>query len=460
MKNKITTLFTLAIAISLFTGCAEKEIYEAPTAEACVSPGLSKTKEVADLYAIATNTTAIYHHLDASGNEIPDYIEGYVISSDEGGNFFKTIYIQPTDGSKGFNLSVDVYNAYTQKFEPGKKVFLKLNGLAYANPNSYARGLVFGAPPTDIYAVDRLGALELKNYLFASCDVISEDAIVKHLTISQALNDTYLNTLVEISDVQFKTDCATYSKKDFDTSLKITNGTTTLDVRTSHFANFAGTNVPSGRGTIRGVLSKYNNGYQIILRTERDVKFNGPRVIAPTPALGGTNLQYTGTLFEDFTSYNTTTTGAALPKYINDATIGSKYWEVATFSNNKYAQTSAFNNGCTKNYFIVPVDLTAANTFSFKTLDGYNDGVPLKVYYSTDFVPANGIETATLIDITSKFTIADGRPATATGYASTFTPSGTFNIPVALTGNGYFIFEYDGTTGKTTTIELDDITIN
>ncbi|WP_309642270.1 DUF5689 domain-containing protein [Flavobacterium sp.] len=470
MKNKIINLFIITSMIGLFSSCTEKDHYDAPASAECVNPGLAKTKEVAALWATAPtgaspDATVVYHNYSIPGDptspEILDYIEGYVISSDEGGNFFKSMYVQPTDGSRGYNLSVDAYNLYTTGYQPGKKVFLKLNGLAYANPSSYARGLVFGAPPTDIYAVDRLSVGKLSEHLIPSCDIVGEDTYVKHLTLAQALNDTYLNTLVEIDGVQFKSDCATYSKKDFDTSLKIWTGSgTTLDVRTSRFANFAGYSVPSGNGKIRGVLSKYNSGYQIILRTERDVKFTNPRVATPTPALGGTALTYSGAFTETFESYSTTTTGAVLPKYINAVTVGTKYWEVATFSSKKYIQTSAFNNGCTKNYFVVPVDFTAANKFSFTSLDGYNDGVPLKVYYSTDFTPANGISQATLVDITSNFIIADGRPDTATGYASGFTPSGDYNIPAALTGNGYFIFEYDGTTGKTTTIEIDDIKVN
>ena len=109
-----------------------------------------------------------------------------------------------------------------------------------------------------------------------------------------------------------------------------------------------------------------------------------------------------------------------------------------------------------KAVFVVPVDFTAANKFSFKTKDGYNDGQPLKVYYSTDYVPGGSYSQATLVDITSSFSLADG---STTGYAATFTSSGDYIIPASLTGNGYFIFEYDGTTGKTTTIQIDDIKI-
>jgi len=412
------------------------------------------------MWTAATGTTAIYHNLDVNGNEIPEYLEAIVISSDEGGNFYKSMYLQPVDGSKGFNLSIDEVNTYTKDLQPGKRVFLKINGLAFANPTSFARGLIFGAPPTAQFAVDRIPASEYKAILKPTCEIFNEDNIVHKITLAQALSDTYLNTLVEIQDVQFKTDCATFSKIDFDTTLKITsNGTQTLDIRTSHFANFAGQQVPSGRGTIRGVLTKYssNTGYQLILRTERDVNMTGDRVVAATPAKGGTTLAYSGAFSEGFESYGTTTTGVTIPKYINDVTVGTRYWDVATFSNNKYLQNSAFNSGCLKAYFVVPVDLTAASKFSFKSKDGYYDAQPLKVYYSTSYVPGGDITPDMLVDITNKFKLASG---TTTGYATDFTNSGIYAIPEELTGNGFFIFEYDGTNGATTTIQLDDIVVN
>ncbi|TDD99750.1 DUF5689 domain-containing protein [Flavobacterium cellulosilyticum] len=462
MKNKVKNIFSLITLASLMSGCIN-DSFETPVQDTCVSPSVTKTKKVADLYTSSpkNGTTIIYHHYidptDPTKGEVDDYIEAYIISSDEGGNFYKSMYFQPLDGSKGFNLSIDEGNVYTKNFQVGKKVFLKLNGLAYANPLTYGRGLLFGATPTDVYAVDRLASSVYKNYLIPSCDIISEDAIVKKITLAQASSDTYLNTLVEIDDVQFKTDCTTYSNADFDTSLKITDGTKTLDLRTSRYANFAGYQVPLGSGTIRGILTKYNSLYQIIIRTQRDVKLTNPRVQTVSLPKVGTNLQYLGSFSENFESYAATTSGANFPKYINDAAIGSKYWDVVLFSKNKYIKASAFNNGCTKSYFIVPVDFTVANGFSFKTEDGYNDGDPLTVYYSTDYIPGNNVSQATLVNITHKFKISTGNTSS---YAPAFISSGTYLIPTSLTGNGYFIFEYDGTTGITTTMQIDDIVIN
>jgi hypothetical protein len=109
--------------------------------------------------------------------------------------------------------------------------------------------------------------------------------------------------------------------------------------------------------------------------------------------------------------------------------------------------------------FIVPANMTAANTMSFKTKAGFHNGNVLKVYYTTNYVPGNQITSATLVDITSSFTISPGLPS---GYPTTFTNSGVYNIPVGITGNGFFVFEYtgNGSGGPTTTMQIDDIVIN
>ena len=110
--------------------------------------------------------------------------------------------------------------------------------------------------------------------------------------MAQAIaNDNYLNTLVEIDDVQFAEESigGTYdpNRNDtYDASIYIVNASNSLAVRTSRYATFAGNIVPSGRGTVRGVLTKYNSGYQIILRTERDVKLTLPRIDYFPPKIG------------------------------------------------------------------------------------------------------------------------------------------------------------------------------
>ncbi len=463
MKRLIKNIFTTITPMVLFSSCVN-DTFKTPVQDACVNPNLSKTKEVATLYTMATNPVAIAPSIipNTPIYAADDLIEAYVISSDEGGNFYKSMYFQPLDGSKGFNLSIDETNTYTKNLQPGKKVFLKLKGLAYGNPSSFAMGLTFGAPPTEQYIVDRLFGLTYKNYLIPSCDAVSEEQLVHHITLAQANNDTFLNTLVEFDNVQFTDESSsgtydTFRDDDYDSSIYITNGSSSMIVRTSRYANFAGYKVPSGRGKIRGVLTKYNSIYQIIMRTERDTNMPNPRVDYVLP-IGGTAIKYLPTFKETFQSYAVTTKGAVFPKYVNDAYFGSRYWDIKSLSSNKYIQMSSFGSGGTnKTYLAMPVAFTPGNKLSFKTKDGYNLGPVLKVYYSTNYIPGGDISKATLVDITSSFTISSG---TALGYAANFTNSGNYVIPANLTGNGFFLFEYSGTSTVTTTIQIDDITVN
>jgi len=468
MKNRIKLVVIASLTLML-TSCV-KEHYDAPGITDCVNPGLVKTKEVAAIYPLGINPSGT--PANSPTYTADDIIEGYVISSDEGGNFYQSMYVQPTDGSKGFNISAEVKNIYTS-IEPGRKVFLKLKGLGYANPTSFGIGLIFGAPPTDKYAVDRIPALNVNKFLIPSCDVISEDAIVhKNLTIAQLTNSNnmYLNTLVEINNVQFNDATAggTYDtdRTDaFDSNTYITDGTNELAIRTSRYANFAGFNTPTGSGKIIGVLTKYGTGFQLILRTERDVKMGNPRIVSASHPLGGTNIVFGGSLLEDFTSYNVG--DKTFPKYINDQTVGNRYWAVKQYpasTGNKYIEMSSYAGATTpgvvaKSYFMVPADFTAANTFTFKTEARYYYGPVLKVYYvkSQDF--NNGfLNTSVFTDITSNFNIQ--YPAANNTSLNSFSSAGVYTIPSTLTGNGYFVFEYSGGGTVTTTMQIDDITIN
>lgn len=109
--------------------------------------------------------------------------------------------------------------------------------------------------------------------------------------------------------------------------------------------------------------------------------------------------------------------------------------------------------------FFVPVDFTAANNFTFKKEIRYNAGAALNVYYVTaaNYTPGSPVNMSSFVNITSNFTI--NYPAIGSSENS-FSSPGTYPIPASLTGNGYFVFEYVGTTTVTTTVQLDDIVIN
>lgn len=426
----------------------------------CTNSGLTKTLDVAAVYSIALNPSGNPANSPLFEND--EVLEGYVISSDEGGNFYQSIYIQPTDGTKGFTLSAQTNNIYN-RIPPGTKVYLKIKGLSYANPKNFANGLIFGAKPTDQYAVDRLPRLDINQHLIAACDAVNEDNIVHKLKLNQ-VSETYLNTLVEFDDVQFTGESASETfdlnrLDEFDSSTYITQtGTDELAVRTSRYANFAGYKMSENRGKIRGVLTKYNSTFQIILRTERDVHMSNPRKEYHPPILGN-KLEHQATFNENFENYPVTSTGTQFVNYINDAHKGRRYWDVKSF-NGKYIQMSSYASGGSNTAILaIPVIFTPEKKLSFKTKDGFYNGPVLKVYYSKDYTPESDYSKTTRIDITSKFKISSG---TTTGYASGFTSSGFYTIPANLIGNGFIIFEYSnaGRPEVTTTLQIDDISLN
>lgn len=460
-KMNIKSLLIATLLAATVTGCVNSDVYGIPEGSCS---DLAVTKQVVDITSAATTTYAQYPD--------NDIIEAYVTSSDEGGNFYKSISLMSLDGTVAFSMPIDAYNLYT-KYEPGRKVFVNMKDLYFVTENSSTviGGLYNNDTPEDLTddEVGRISGVTYQNIITRSCTKVNEDDYVKHLTITEAKNNQYLNMLIEFDAVQF-TD-ASVGKKYFDPSVNNLGGATnhlitdsygkTIIVRVSEFALFAAKTISANSGKIRGVLTKYGSDFQFMVRTENDIMLTDDRMaIDFYPPIGGTSITYTGSFTEPFTSF-TTTNQQIFPPYINDAVVGSRYWQVKTFSGNKYIQMSSFGGTpeANRTLFIVPVDMTAANTISFKTKSGFDNGSPLKVYYSTNYVPGTNVATATLVDITSSFTIPNGP---ASGYATTFANSGTYAIPAAITGNGYFIFEYtgNGSGGITTTMQIDDIVVN
>jgi hypothetical protein len=456
MKN-IKFLLIPALFATLVS-CVNGDDYGTPDlSNECVTIDANVT--VSSITSSATATATEY----PNNEDGDDFIEAYITSSDEGGNFFKSISMIATDGGVGFSVPVDSYNLYN-RFEPGRKVYIKMDNRFYnVQNNSTVIGSSFNG------GVGRISGVEYQDIILRSCEKVNEDEIVNNITITQALNNANLNKLIEFDNVQF-TD-ASLGKTYFDESLPSPGGATNHEitdefgnkiiVRVSSFATFSANAIPEGSGKIRGVLTKFGSTFQFMVRTLNDVKLTNPRLdIDFFPPIVGNALNFDATLNEPFTSY-TTTNQRNFPKYINDAAVGSRYWERKIFGGNTYIQMSSFGGTpeANRSLFIVPVNMTAASTLSFQTKAGFANGNVLKVYYTLDYTPGSQITSATLVDITSNFTISAGLPS---GYPTDFTASGVYNIPVGITGNGYFVFEYvgNGTSGPTTTMQIDNIVIN
>lgn len=426
--KKLKLVLTTAVLASL-VGCVNGDDYGTPDlSNDCIS--IAATKSVQDIATLANTTVQQYP--DA------DYIEAYVTSSDEGGNFYKSISFVSVDGAKGFTMPIDDYNLYT-RYEPGRKVTINMKD-RYYNFDSQISSLEIGSLFEG--SVGRISGVEYKDAILRSCDKVDEETLVQHITLSD-INDTYLHKLVEFDEVQFAN--ASLGHTYHDEALSYVGATATnhsvidasgnsITVRNSAFATFATEEIPSENGKIRGVLTKYNGTFQLMLRTLNDVKLTNPRL---NPAI------------ENFESFASNT--AIFPNYFNLKVVGTNDWFVGSFNGNKYLQARKGNStGATKIFFVMPYNFDMHTKVSFKTLYGYmsQTSTPImKVYYSTNFNSAN--PTANLVDITSSFTFSNH---TGTGWASGFTNSGIHTF-TGMSGQGHIIFAYDVAATSTTNAE-------
>lgn len=415
----------------------------------------------------ATATITLEELYDKATTEIQQYtdndiLEAYVSSSDEGGTFYKSVSLQNREGTLGFSIPVDMYNINTY-MNPGRKVYIYLQDFYFAVNHS---SLVIGG----LYQENNVGRMRPQDFykkVFPSKEVVSEEELKQNVTLAQLRNNSYINILVEIENVQFDDNAVGkpfYDPNSFNiggaTNHRMTDATTTTMIfRTSAYASFASRIVPPNSGSIRGVLTKYNNDFQFMARTFNDLKLDQPRNREST-VIGGDDMIFNTTINEDFESFTVSSSNqTSFPQYGNDYSYGERYWAVRSFDNNKYIQLTSFgNNTLTKSYFIVPVQFNGNNTLSFKTKDGYYNGNVLNVYFVTadDYIYGEFIDPITngFTNITSQFVYSTG---TTNGYADTFVASGIYSFPNNITGNGYVVFEYSGSETVTTTIQIDDI---
>ena len=425
MKNLIVKSVFYTFLATSFVSCVNDDDYNVP-ALGCTETTLVKTKEVSQIPASAT--IAQY-----TADEV---IEAYVTTSDEEGNFFKSISFQTLDGTRAFSVPVDVTSTFIN-FEPGRKVMIKMQNLYTDIKDGGMRiGDIYLDPSDGSVEVGRMSNALYLSALERSCTVVNEDDLVIETNLAALQNDAFLNKLVEIDNVQFSDAAITTTYYDETNDL---GGATnhlledasgnTMIFRTSSYAKFAGKPVATGNGKVRGVLTKYGNDYQFSARYERDIILEGSR----------TQSIYT----EDFqTSTNNTnlnTTG-----WTNYAEAGTWVWREKIFSGNGYAEFSAFGGqALNKAWLISPaLDFTGYTNKSvqFKIaqhhldVDSPNNG--LEVLVSTNFDGTN-VLAATWVAVPANI------PTTSTAWYAFLgsnvdlsSYSGTIHVAFKFTGSG------------------------
>lgn len=426
MKSK----FNLFFLILILSSCAEE--FDVPKLT-CNQPDLISNRSVQE---VRTNTNSI-----VSQYTYDDIIEAYVVSSDEEGNFFKTISFQTlateTTPAMGFTVPVDGSNTYVD-FRLGNKVYIKMKD---QYTDIYFGGMRIGNIYVNAYnegGVGRVSANDLKKVLNASCTMIDESQLVKKLTVAEALDDAKLNTLIELNDVQFTE--AAVGRHYYEETNDIGGATNwnlrdkagnQIIFRTSGYANFSSRLVPEGSGTVRGILTKFGTDYQLMIRSEKDIAMSGNRSFP--------------FFTEDFQSVKNNV-NFVLPGWSNVVEKASKLWKSIVYGGNGYAEFNTTSTTAAENvaWLVSPkIDLKDYKNVVFSFRSAQHDlkiDSPLntlEVYVSTNF-EGSSISKAKWIKLEAKVASLSTPTRTfiSSGGIDLSTYSGKINIAFKYIGSG------------------------
>ncbi|MBA5629132.1 DUF5689 domain-containing protein [Moheibacter lacus] len=435
--KKIKLLFLTVSSLLIVNSCVQDDDWTTP-------PANCTDNWVADL-----SIEELYALVDADEDHIISFetdriVEGYVVSSDSTGNFFKTLSIQNSLTNPTFALQVEMDRTNLfNNFPLGSKIKINLNGL----DAGYDRGMLKIGEIYDINRVGRMAEFKIDQKVVKTCDDIAYATPVVYPNIQAVYDSGVFNTLVTIENVQFIAEelGTTYADAQNQTTVNKTlidvNGTTII-LRNSGYANFAGELLPEGSGNITVVISGYDgnvNGtvspseYQLFIRDTDDVQFNEPRF---------------GPLFSDGFDNG-------LANWTTQSVVGAQIWETRNFGNPApCAYMSGFASGNQVNEdWLVSNAISAPSTLSnlylsFETDRGYN-GNALEVFYTTNFT--GDVTTTTWTSL----------PATLDTQNdwNTWTNSGNLDVSAAIGGDLYIAFKYTSTTSAAATWELDNVKV-
>lgn len=287
--NSILKYIFVMIAALVITGCVHDDKYNEPNLDGYQCADLTATMTLTQLRAkYASTATTAFVFPDNS----TDIVEGYVSSTDETGNIYKTIYIQdkPENPTQGFVISVDAVSTYTN-YPQGSKVYIKLAGLSLGTYGGVVQLGVKTGTETTATSVSRIPEKLVPSRIFRSC---SERAniIPKIMTSLQMVsaNDQYIGCLIQMDNAEFDSRilCTNFAPNGVtvDRIIRDNSTATTRVVRNSGYASFANQTLPSGNGKFVGIYSKFNSTYQMYINKVTDLEMTKfPRIdgIASNP---------------------------------------------------------------------------------------------------------------------------------------------------------------------------------
>ena len=389
----------LIIASILVVSCQQEDIFDVPYSlgaeenqmlNTILSEVESGTKEMISITQLKD--------LSVSGEAVEitsDLVmKGYVTSSDATGNFYKEIYIQddPTSPTDGVRLLIDFSDSYNM-FNIGREIYISLKGF-YIGEYRTGDGVVsIGEYDAGQNRISNIREAIVKKNILRSSNI--SDLTPLKVKFSE-ISDSHIGIMVEISDVNVVSSQVGKPFVDpndsYDTQRILEAcegfGKTSFILETSAFANFKQNLLPSGTGTIAGIVSKTYNGDNLVLMLNSidDVNLTGE-------ACSLLNIDDFDKVLEETFDNVVDNSNFDYAGWINYAEVGGELWTEQFYGGNGYVEFSGFRTGDDVNigWLVTPAfDLSGASSayINFKLAQHHLDDEvnnTLEVFVSTDF---------------------------------------------------------------------------
>lgn len=203
-------------------------------------------------------------------------IQGIVVGNDEGGNIYQAIYVQDATGAIKIRIS---QSGLYGPFSVGQGVLIELKDLWVGAYGKEPQIGIYSVNPTNgNITVERMSRyLWQQHYkLIDIAGLVPTPKVVTDMSKSQIDMDEDCCKLITLKGVEITiadgkevyAPSGTGSK----TVSRTIKGISNTVLYTSTYADFANSIMPTGKVDITGIASRYNSTWQILIRTEDDVK--------------------------------------------------------------------------------------------------------------------------------------------------------------------------------------------
>lgn len=455
--KKITYLIS-TLSILLFISCVQTDDFEIPKHEIETLVNYSATTNIKALKNAFEQSGEKIYTFDSSDNAI---IEGYVISSDEAGNFYKTLIIQDKtqNPTAGIEIMIDQKALYT-KYNFGRKIYIKLAGLSMNNDNGkYKIGYITKSN------LEVIPSSMISNFIIRSTETM--DIIPVKLKINDFSKER-IGTYIQLENIQFKKDeiGRTFAGEAFDEYnaeriIEQCSSEWNTILNTSTYSDFKMSLISNKTGTINAVLTKDFKGKKYVLQINDPteiVLINNNRC---DPSYLNCNGDLDGNsdiiFYEDFDLMKNTKDLAEMGWLNINVNFGNGKFKKRSKNGNVYMQVSAYNaeEDFMEVWLITPkinLDWSSDEVLTFKTRSTFETGTILTVWLSNDF--DGNIQNA----IWNQLDVVISKGSKGSKNTE-FTSSGKVSLD-CLQGDIHIAFKYQGINpDRTTTYDIDHVLI-